>query len=479
MSTPINPSKRTKIDQLSQEILKIDTALDSKIPTTLWISDLHGAGDRFVSILRGRFGLLYQTCIEALPKTFSPEKVAYLGKIIRNEGYYFNKRIPMDSQDVIQCLVDILRYKTDQTQFSSKAVLPNEYQNIILKLINGDKVPDLVYENNVVSDRLIAKLSVSIKRLLLDHLIVLGDIFDRGPQPDKIIRILASKAYRDNLHLVFGNHDILWMGACVGNQSLIIEAMRITCRYDHIDLLKRFGIDISKLQKFATATYPAETVKGKFKAKTDIFRSMEKALVMIQFKLEEKTIHAHPEYEMESRLWLNRLAEKIKTGNTEGLLDTSFPTIDLENPIELTSEEQEVLDDLTEQFVHGKKLKRLIKFFFEKGKTYHIHNSILNIHASVPSTEDGELEEFLGYSGKALLDYIHSVIVKTGDAYINNKPQKESNIALFFYLWSGAKSPFFGKSAMKTFERYFLADKTTHRERAPYWTKNIQTEAFK
>ncbi|NOQ46203.1 MAG: fructose-bisphosphatase class III, partial [Desulfobulbaceae bacterium] len=235
----------------------------------------------------------------------------------------------------------------------------------------------------------------------------------------------------------------------------------------------------SKLAAFAEKTYPVEKITGKFKAKTGKGKSMEKALAIIQFKLEEQTIKNFPEYEMESRLWLDRLAAMLKKGDTAGLNDTHFPTIALDDPTKLTGEELEIIENLTLQFTSNRKLKRLLRYFFKKGKTYYIHNNSLNIHALVPSREDGEFEELLGRRGRGLLDFVQETIERVGARYLKEEPQEAQDQALFFYLWCGPKSPFFGKHAMKTFERYFLLDKESHAERTLYWKKNLQTDEFK
>ena len=468
-----------EIDRLAHELLQLENELNSNIPTTLWISDLHGEGDRFKSILRGRFGLLFQTCREALPKTFSAEKIQYLTRVIRKSSYIEEQEISMDRQDVVLCLVQVLKYKLTNIGFRVKDIFLPEFYDTINRLLFDMPVPDSVFEEEILCGRLISHLSHTIRQVLMDRIQVLGDVFDRGPQPDKIIRILASPAYRDIVDYVFGNHDILWMGAAAGNRSLIAEAVRITSRYDHFELMERMSFDWSKLITFAEKTYPDDKITGKFKAKTPRGRAMEKALAVIQFKLEEETIKKHPEFQMESRLWLERLAEMLASGNTAGLNDTHFPTIDLNNPTRLTDEEQDVMDDLEAQFLTNRKFRRLLGYFFTKGETYNIHNNSLSIHALVPSTKDGEFEEFLGKKGRQLLDSIQETIKRVGDNYLNKKKQKEEDQALFFYLWCGPKSPFFGKHAMKTFERYFLIDKETHKEKTLYWKQNLQTNAFK
>jgi len=487
--TPETPEKKSpnldtlvkgnEIDRLAHQLLNIENQLDSNIPTTLWISDLHGEGDRFKSILRGRFGMLYQTCREALPNTFSPDKIQYLVRIIRKQQYLRDEEIAMDMQDVIFCLVQILRYKLTNIGYQVSEVFPPEFSDTISRLLSGLPVPNPIFEEEIIALRLITHLAHSIRQVLLDRIQVLGDIFDRGPQPDKIIRILSSAAYRDMVDYVYGNHDILWMGAASGNRSLIAETMRITCRYDHFALIERLRFDTSHLADFAERTYPVETITGNFKARTSRGRAMEKALAIIQFKLEEQTIRDFPEYEMTSRLWLDRLAEMLKSGETEGLNDTSFPTIDLDDPGRLTPEEAEIIDDLARQFATNRRLKRLLRFFFTTGRTYNIRNNFLNIHALVPSTADGEFEEFLGRRGKQLLDHIQDTIRRVGVNYLEDREQRPQDQALFFYLWCGPKSPFFGKHAMKTFERYFLIDKQTHKERSLYWKDNMQSDSFK
>nr|PID60504.1 MAG: fructose-bisphosphatase class III [candidate division KSB3 bacterium] len=384
----------------------------------------------------------------------------------------------MDMQDVILCLIDILKYKMTNIRPENNNVFKPEFDNIISRMLAGLPVPDPVFEEELIANRLIAHLSFAIRQILLDRIQVLGDIFDRGEQPDKILRILSSPFYRNGVDYVFGNHDILWMGAAAGCASLAVEAMRITCRYDHFSFLKRLHFSTEKLEKFAEKTYPPEKITGKFKAKTDKGRAMEKALAIIQFKLEEKTIADYPHYEMQPRLWLEKLAEILKNGGEE-LNDTWFPTIDAKNPAALSDEEQEIVDDLVHQFTTNRSLMRLLKFLFEHGKTYHVHNDFLNIHALVPSTEEGEFEEFLGRSGKELLTFIQETIYRVGQNYLAGKEQQKDDQALFFYLWCGPKSPFFGKHAMKTFERYFLLDKKSHEERTLFWHRNLHTEHFK
>ena len=474
-----DPIRAGEIDGLAQQLLQLETELNSNIPTTLWISDLHGEGDRFKFILRGRFGVLYQTCREALPNTFSIDKIQYLVRIIRKRQFIHSPEMKMDIQDVILCLVQVLKYKLTNVRYRMEDIFRPEFHDIISRLLAGLPVPDPIFEEEIISTRLIDHLAYAIRNVLIDRIQVLGDVFDRGPQPDKILRILSSIPYRRIVDYVLGNHDILWMGAASGNRSLIAEAMRITCRYDHFEFMERLGFDTSLLAEFSVSTYPVEQITCNFKAKTDKGRAMEKALAVIQFKLEEQTIRDFPEYEMESRLWLDRLAEMLSSGKTDALNDTFFPTIDYQSPGQLTAGEEAVINDLAKQFQTNRKLKRLLRYLFVEGKAYSVHNNILNIHALVPSTDSGDFEEFLGRKGRLLLDFIQQTIERVGKNYLDQTPQSPKDQALFFYLWCGPRSPFFGKHAMKTFERYFLVDKETHTENSLYWKQNLHSHLFK
>ncbi len=185
-------NEHQKIDDLTSRLLHLETELNSNIRTTLWISDLHGEGDRFKSIMRGRFGVLYQTCKEALPNTFSPGKIQYLVRIIRKRAFINDSSMKMDIQDVILCLVQILKYKLTNVRYRLEDILLPEFQDTINRLLSGLPVPDPVFEEEIISNRLITHLAHAIRNVLIDRIQVLGDIFDRGPQPDKIIRILAS-----------------------------------------------------------------------------------------------------------------------------------------------------------------------------------------------------------------------------------------------------------------------------------------------
>lgn len=469
----------TEVHDIIRELTDIELELERNIDTTMWISDPHGAGERFTTILKGRFGLIWRTAQEALSRYFSVEKLDYLDAVIQKERYLPEGDFVMERQDVIAALVKIIRYKVeDVVDFEQiRGNINSDLKNVIENLILNFHVPDMIYENEFIADKVITSLAKIVKQVILGQLVVLGDVFDRGNEPDKILRILSSPEIRPYVRFVWGNHDILWMGAAAGNRSLIAEALRISVRYDNLAFLERLGINLDRLKAFAEKLYPGE-ITGLFKAKQPISRKMEKTLAMIQFKLEEKTIKEFPQLQMESRLNLEKLAEMLKKGETAPLTDTDFPTLNLNDPLALTPEEAEVIDDLARQFTTSKKIRDLMKYLFEEGKLYHINNYILNIHALIPSREDGTFDTLFGKKGKELLDHIESMVRNVGRRYLEGKEQDPFELAVMFYLWCGPKSPFFGKHAMKTFERYFFHDKATHKEKTLHWGENLKKKEF-
>ncbi len=468
-----------EIHDAIKELTEIESELERSINTTMWISDPHGAGERFTSILKGRFGLIWRTAQEALTKNFANEKLDYLDRIIQAEKYIASQEFSIERQDVISALVKIIRYKVeDIVDFDQiRPSINNDLKIVIENLILNFHVPDIVYENEFIADKVISALAKIVKQVILGQLIVLGDVFDRGDEPDKILRILSSPSIRPFVKFVWGNHDILWMGAAAGNKSLIAEALRISVRYDNLVFLERLGINLDRLKAFAERLYPG-AITGLFKARLDISKKLEKTLAVIQFKLEEETIIGFPELQMESRLNLEGLADMLRRADTDGLTDIDFPTIDPDDPRKLTTEEGEVIDDLALQFTSSPKIRELMKYLFLEGKLYHINNYILNVHALIPSTEDGRFDKLFGKKGKELLDHIESMVKDVGKRYLEEMDQDPFELAVMFYLWCGPKSPFFGKHAMKTFERYFFKDKTTHKEKILYWGENLGKKEF-
>ena len=329
------------------------------------------------------------------------------------------------------------------------------------------------------ADAFIIAISELIKRMAIDHLHIVGDIFDRGPGAPIIMDKLMNF---HSLDIEWGNHDILWMGAAAGNEACIANVVRICSRYDNLSTLEDgYGINIRPLSIFATDMYKNDSCKAflprnkeetKY-SKTDkiILSKIQKAMAVIQFKIEGNLIKKHPEYKMKDRLLLDKINFEKGTVKINGkeyeLNDTYFPTIDKNDPYKLTLEEQEIIERLKISFMRSEKLNRHVNFLYAKGSMYVNFNSNVLFHGCIPMNENGEFEkvEIMGktYKGKELLDHIENIAHK---AYFGeNGIEKEEAVDLMWYFWCGPKSPLFGKDKAATCERYFLNDKETHKEK--------------
>ena len=349
------------------------------------------------------------------------------------------------------------------------------YRQIISSIIELDR-----------ADEFIVAISNLIKRMAIDHLHVIGDIFDRGPNAKLVMNTLMNF---HSLDIELGNHDILWMGAACGNKACIANVIRICSRYDNIDTLEEgYGINIRPLTTFALKTYQDDDCEkfmpkiydyNKYIRSDEIsIAKLHKAIAVIQFKLEGKLIKEHPEYEMKERLLLDKVdydKGTIKIGdNVYHLNDTNFPTIDPKEPYKLTKEENEIINRLQESFKNSETLNKHIAFLYSKSSIYKCFNSNLLFHGCIPMEENGEFSRvyILGkeLTGKEYFDCIEKVVRK---AYSEREQLDKSKDAIDFmwYLWCGPKSPLFGKDKAATFERYFVMEKETHNEiKNPYFT---------
>ncbi len=350
-----------------------------------------------------------------------------------------------------------------------------------------DSIIDSIIEHGIAEEFIIT-LTYAIKQMSIDHLHIVGDIFDRGIHPDYIIERLMKF---HSVDIEWGNHDILWMGATCGNLACIANVIRICARYGNIKILEdAYGINMRPLSIFAIDTYKETPPKRLLPKEFDynkygesdkiVLAKIQKAIAIIQFKIEGELITKHPEYKMQERLLLDKINyEKgtiILNGKEYVLNDKSFPTIDINNPYKLTDKEQELIQRLKESFMESTKLNEHIRYLYTKGSTYKIFNSNLLMHACIPIEQDGSYTKvtLLGKTleGKEYLDHLDEVIRK---AYFEkNEIAKD----YMWYLWCGKDSPFFGKDRMTTFEQYFIDDKEIHKEhKIPYY-KYITDEKF-
>jgi fructose-1,6-bisphosphatase-3 len=377
-------------------------------------------------------------------------------------------------------LTELAKFLTSKyTRSKVRKALPEEFSYIIDELLHAQPDEDnnqLVYHEKIIdaiidtdsADEFIDALCTLIKRLAVDHLHIVGDIYDRGPNADKIIDLLMT---HHSLDIEWGNHDILWMGAACGNEACIANVLRNNLKYNNIKILENtYAISLRSLTLFAEQTYPE-------------LKPMDaalKAISVILFKLEGQIIMRHPEYEMVDRLLLDKIDEDkgtVRIGDKEYLLkDSNFPTINKYDAYTLSHEEKKVVEELKEAFVKSHMLRRHVRFLYEKGNIYLKYNKNLLFHGCIPMTEDGEFDTMkidnMLLKGREYMDYAGKVARR---AFFGKK-LRQSDVDFMWYLWCGKKSPLAGRT-MKTFERTFVVDKSTYDEpKNPYYRFYKQEE---
>lgn len=467
---------------VTREIINLTAILNLPKGTEHFMSDIHGEYEAFCHILNNCSGVVREK-VDMLYRGELPHEER---KSICTLIYYPNEKLHLirkagvntDSwyRDTINRLVEIARTLSSKyTRSKVRKAMPEDYSYIIDELLHAQKDEDdnqIIYHKKILDtiisinpDDFIAELSGLIKRLAVDHLHIVGDVFDRGKSADKVIDLLMMC---HSLDIEWGNHDILYMGAACGSKACIANVVRNIIKYDTVRTLESgYGISLRSLALFAEKTY---------KNKTPMDAAL-KAVSVIQFKCEGQVIKRRPEYDMDDRL----LLDKIKDGKVEiegklyELNDNDFPTVNLDNPYELTAEENSVLDGLKAAFVNSVRLRKHVEFLYEKGSMYKRHNSNLLYHGCVPLTADGELDEVdcLGdtLKGKAFLDKAD----ETARGAFFKRRKELSDIDFMWYLWCGKKSPLCGRN-IKTFERTFIDDKSAWKEEKNPYYKFYETE---
>ena len=497
-------SKQYKnIEQVAEEIINLQAILNLPKGTELFLSDIHGEYDSFSHILNNGSGIIRNKIEEIFSNQITEQDRRALATLI----YYPEEKLTLIKKNVenldewysiiLYRLIEVAREVSSKyTRSKVRKAMPKGFDYIIGELIHlqGCGTDKETYYKQIIrsiieldrADAFIVAISNLIKRMAIDHLHVIGDIFDRGPNAKLVMNTLMDF---HSLDIELGNHDILWMGAACGNKSCIANVIRICSRYDNIDTLEEgYGINIRPLTTFALKTYENDECK-KFMPKVydynKYIRSDEisiakihKAISIIQFKLEGQLVKEHPEYKMENRLLLDKIDYNkgtIKIGDkTYQLNDTNFPTIDYNNPYKLTYEEEEIINRLQESFKNSETLNKHISFLYSKSSIYKCFNSNLLFHGCIPMDENGEFSkvDIFGkeLSGKKYLDCLDKVIRK---AYFEREQTYKNKeiIDFMWYLWCGPKSPLFGKDKAATFERYFIIEPETHVEiKNPYYT---------
>lgn len=492
------------IAEASTEIINLEAILNLPKPTEHFISDPHGESDAFNHVLRNASGYVKRKVEELFADELKKSEKKELCSLI----YYPEQKLqlikattddlPAFYRTTLVCLVRVCREVSSKyTRSKIRKELPKAFGYIIEELLHegysgyGEKKHryyQVIIEsiiNTQRADEFIIEICKLIQRLAIDRLHLLGDIFDRGAGAHLIMDTLMIYRHWD---IVWGNHDIEWMGAAAGNRACICNVLRLTLRYGNLATLEDgYGINLMPLATFALETYANDSCSqfgmielGKESDVDDKTRRlialMHKAITIIQFKEEAHIIDRHPEYAMDDRKLLHRINFDKGSINLDGkaypLLDSNFPTVNPYNPYELTDEEELLMQRLTHSFLTSDKLQRHIKCLLAHGGMYAISNSNLMYHASIPLNEDATLKEVeikgMRYKGIELMKQTGYVV---REAFSNDVTNEERLYArdYMWYLWCGPNSPLFDKDRMTTFERYFIADKTTHKEAKGYY----------
>ena len=491
----------------ASEIISTQALLKLPKGTEHFMSDLHGENEAFVHILNSASGVIREKVDQVLGDQVPAAERAELATLI----YYPAEKLPQlkakqpgeaalegwYSQTLFR-LIDICRLVSSKhTRSYVRSCLPSGCGYVLDELLHAhfeDHDKDLYYGQIVGSiiengraDRFITRLCELIKRLAVDKLHIVGDLFDRGPRPDIILDLLL---HHHNVDIQWGNHDVVWMGAAAGSPICCATVIKTTLAYHNHGMLEdSYGINLRHLQRLADHYYGEDDLSI-WMPHTDAARGpytqgmlhrcavMHKAISIILFKLECAVIDRNPDFQMAGRDYLRRIDFAKGTVDIAGreypLRDTSFPTVDPADPAALNADEQLVLGKLVASFRQSAKLQQHVRFLYAKGSVYHIENGNLLYHGAVPMTEKGSFaaERFEGrlYAGRALMDYCDER-ARQGYYAPEGSAARQSGQDFLWYLWCGKLSPLFGRSAMTTFERLYVADKATHTEiKDPYYT---------
>ncbi len=502
--------KYPTIAAASTEIINLKAILSLPKGTEHALSDIHGEAEAFVHVLKNGSGAVRAKIDEEFGSELSIRDKKQLATLI----YYPEEKLQLlleneeDPTDFYKTMFSRLirvcrRSQTKYTRSKVRKAMPADFQYIMEELIyeQSDVANKEAYYDQIVTSiigigrarEFIIAMCNLIQRLVVDHLHIVGDIFDRGPSPAKIMDLLMDY---HSVDIQWGNHDILWMGAASGQQACIANVLRISARYGNLDALEDdYGINVMPLANFASSVYgddPCEDFYVHHLKREEVQVSqveerldvvMHKAISIIQFKLEGQLIMRHPEYHMEHRLLLDKVDYSRGVITIDGkeyeLNDKNFPTIDPADPYALTEEEADVMHRLTHAFTHCERLQKHIRFLFKKGSMYLCYNDNLYYHGCIPFNEDGTFREvdLDGHrlSGKALFDFLEEWARK-GFYLEKGDPDKTYGADLMWYTWSNQNSPLFGKDRMATYERYFIDDKATHEEHKDYYYRLIEDE---
>ncbi|MDO4394113.1 MAG: fructose-1,6-bisphosphatase [Bacillota bacterium] len=499
--------KYPNIKAATEEIVNLSAILSLPKGTEYFLSDLHGEHDAFVHMIKSASGVIKSKIDDIFGPDLNHDEREKLAALVYNAPAEIKRRKQSEDNFDRWCKESILRLilickgvSHKYTRSKVRKRLPKEYAYIIDELLHAEdeenkgnyysQIINTIVECGVAED-FITELAEVISSLAVDRLHIIGDIWDRGAHPEQIMDFLMS--YHD-VDFQWGNHDIVWMGAAAGNMACIANVLRMNINYNNIDMLEiGYGINLRPLATMAENIYaddpcqafmPKKIEENKYDPIEDsLVAKMNKAISIMQFKLEGQVIKDHPEYELDKRLLLDKIDYDKGTivigGETYELKDKLFPTVDVNDPYKLSEDEDAALHALQASFLKSEKLQKHIKYMFSNGSLYKVFNGNLMYHGCIPMDSEGN---FLPctingetHSGKSYMDFLDREVRRA--FFADNDPYARK-ADLMWYLWLGSKSPLFGKDQMTTFERCFIADKTTHKEHTVPYYKLINSRSI-
>ena len=503
--TQLSKSFPTEEDAMT-EIINLSSILALPKPTEHFMSDLHGQGDAFEHILNNCSGVIRNEITRLFKDSLTFDEMETLATIV----YYPRQKMALELKYVadkdgwykttLRRLILLGRkISSKYTRSRVRKNIDPKFSYVIEELLTArvnfhdlDAYYDEIFDSIIrydYAENVIVALTNTIKRLAVDRLHIVGDIYDRGPEPHRILELLLK---HPSVDIQWGNHDILWMGAAMGDKTCISGVLTNSFRHGNLELIEDvYGINLRHLLMFAQKTYKSALVFRPRKTSSDAYydnpeinirAKLHKAIFVIMHKLEAQMIMRNPQAHMDHRLLLEGIDQERSTikiqGVTHPIKDADFPTIDPERPYELTEEEQVIIDELQQSFLKSPTLQKHMRFFIERGSMYLIENNNLLYHALVPMNEDGSFKDVeLGgrlRHGKEMFDYLDAEVKRI--YYKDPAERTESELDLMWYLWCGPDSPFFGKDKMTTFERVEIDDSKTHKEKRNAYYRYQDTE---
>ena len=486
------------------EIINLQAILNLPKETEHFVSDVHGEYEQFLHILKTGSGAIRNKIEDVFGNTLcARDKKSLAALIYYPEQKVERMRLELSEEDFqdwykvsLHRLIAVCKESSAKyTRSKLRKSLPADFSYILEELLSENnrvvekeeyynEIFDTIIRLNRAKEFIVAIAGV-IQKLVVTRLHVIGDIFDRGPGPHIIME-------HSNVDFQWGNHDVVWMGAASGQKACIANVIRLSARYNNLNVLEDgYGINLVPLASFAIETYandPCQCFRVHAQEDSDLREvslnmKMHKAIAIIQFKLEGQVIKRRPEFNMDKRLLLDKIDYEEGTIMIEGkkyeLLDKSFPTIDPNNPYELSEAEEALMNRLCMNFLNRDKLQEHIRFLFNKGGLYLCYNSNLLYHGCVPLDEKGNFRKVkIGskqYSGKELYDVLE-YYARKGYYEQDNREEHEYGKDIMWYIWSNENSPVYGKEKMATFERYFIADKEVQIERKDHYYRLIERE---